>query len=84
MKDSFSHWPWEPAGYSPLNHWLLPAIVQSDGMDDSSFACFHRSTILMAAVFILIISNPHRMEKISFLLSMLRISGLLAAIWFLL
>ena len=38
--------------------------------------------ILTASLFSLILSNPHRNEMISFLISMLGISGLLASIWF--
>ncbi len=38
--------------------------------------------ILMAALFSLIFSNPHRIEMLGFLISMLGISGLLATIWF--
>lgn len=38
--------------------------------------------MLMAILFTLIISNPHRTEMILFILSMLGISGLLAAVWF--
>ena len=37
---------------------------------------------LMAALFSLILSNPHRSEMLNFLISMLGISGLLATIWF--
>jgi hypothetical protein len=38
--------------------------------------------IIITALFTLFISNPHRTEMILFILSMLGISGLLAAIWF--
>jgi hypothetical protein len=38
--------------------------------------------ILIAALFSLILSNPHRSEMLNFLISMLGISGLLATIWF--
>ncbi|MBL4901274.1 MAG: hypothetical protein JKY62_01310 [Desulfocapsa sp.] len=40
------------------------------------------TVILLAAVFILISSNTHRMEMLRFLLSMFAISGLLSTIWF--
>jgi hypothetical protein len=41
------------------------------------------TSILITAFFILIFSNPHRVEMFSFLISMLGISGFLATIWFL-